>query len=46
MHRSEAKKRDLQREQQLVRDLWQQVEARLDSSAALRACCSRRREIF
>ena len=37
MHRGEAKKRDLQREQQLVRDLWQQVEARIDISGALRA---------
>ena len=36
MQRSEAKKRDLQREQQLVRDLWQQVEARIDISGALR----------
>ena len=30
-------RRDALAEQQLVRDLWQQVEARLDSSAALRA---------
>ena len=37
MQRGEAKKRDLQREQQLVRDLWQQVEARIDISGALRA---------
>jgi hypothetical protein len=36
MQRSEAKKRDLQSEQQLVRDLWQQVEARIDISGALR----------
>ena len=36
MQRGEAKKRDLQREQQLVRDLWQQVEARIDISGALR----------
>lgn len=32
-----AARRDALAEQQLVRDLWQQVEARLDSSGALRA---------
>jgi len=36
MPRRDAR-RDALAEQQLVRDLWQQVEARLDSSAALRA---------
>jgi hypothetical protein len=30
-------RRDPVQEQQLVRDLWQQVEARIDSSGALRA---------
>ncbi len=32
-----APRRDALAEQQLVRDLWQQVEARLDSSGALSA---------
>jgi hypothetical protein len=36
MHRHDVpKKRDLLQEQQLVRDLWMQVEARIDINGAL-----------
>jgi len=35
-------RRDAVQEQQLVRDLWPQVEARIDSSGALRAFLTRK----